>query len=224
MLVNRTRAQRKLKHFISLCKGPRVICPRLVDQRSNEVSPQPRVVNPAREFASSVDVDTGLCPHPCVPGVFNALSERRGPKRTSAHCQVVAWAVPCVMLLCPWYAWAQTCTTFAAQHAEATASTLSTWQAVYLPYQRYHQCDDGAIAEGYSYTVARLLTADWRGIGQLVQITNSNPSFEDFVFKHVDGLMSSKQASAIFHKARSHCPSSAARLCRRLMTAIREAG
>jgi hypothetical protein len=50
-----------------------------------------------------------------------------------------------------------TCTDERGARAEREASSLENWAAVYRSYQEYQGCDDGAISEGYSESVSRLL-------------------------------------------------------------------
>jgi hypothetical protein len=72
-----------------------------------------------------------------------------------------------------------------AMKAESEASTLETWQSVFVSYKKYRQCDDGAIAEGYSSSIATLLADHWEDIGQLTRFSNQNTRFNKFVLRHV---------------------------------------
>lgn len=59
-----------------------------------------------------------------------------------------------------------------AMKAESEASTLETWQAVLALYKKYKHCDDGAIAEGYSSSIATLLAGHRDDIGELTRLDN----------------------------------------------------
>jgi hypothetical protein len=59
------------------------------------------------------------------------------------------------------------CTEQKAIRAEEEASVLHTWTEVYKSYQNYGECDDGAIAEGYSDSIAHLLSDNWNRISEL---------------------------------------------------------
>jgi len=49
------------------------------------------------------------------------------------------------------------CTKAAAIEAEQEADSLSDWHHIFRSFRRFSQCDDGAIAEGYSeITLERL--------------------------------------------------------------------
>ncbi len=54
------------------------------------------------------------------------------------------------------------CTTAEGRRVMDEADRLRTWNALYKSYKLYRQCDDGAIAEGYSESVARILVEHWK--------------------------------------------------------------
>lgn len=100
-----------------------------------------------------------------------------------------------------------------AMRAESEASTLETWHAVFLSYKKYKQCDDGAIAEGYSSSIASLLADHWDDIGELMKLNNQNTGFSKFVLHHVDETMSLDQATEIKKNITQKCPAGAKELC-----------
>lgn len=112
------------------------------------------------------------------------------------------------------------CTESEARSAEAEASTLSTWDALYKSYQRYAQCDDGAIGEGYSSTVAHLLADDWGQFDQLRRLMPSNKGFARFVLRHIDELMSPEEERAIHENASSRCPTDGKSICRSILSRL----
>lgn len=111
-----------------------------------------------------------------------------------------------------------------AMKAESEASTLETWQAVFLSYKKYMKCDDGAIAEGYSSSIASLLADHWEDIGQLTKLGNKNTEFSKFVLHHVDETMSFDQAATIKRNAAKKCPSDAKKLCAEIQRQFASAG
>jgi hypothetical protein len=114
------------------------------------------------------------------------------------------------------------CTDDDAKHAEEEASSLKTWGQVYRSYQRFAQCDDAAIGEGYSSTIAHLMADEWSQIGQLGRLTSKDKSFETFILHHVDELMSLDQTRKIEENASTRCPAGANKLCRSIVTRLRE--
>src|SRR5579862_9488583 len=78
------------------------------------------------------------------------------------------------------YAQDRGCTDSDSKRAESEAETLRSWDSVYKSYSLYRNCDDGAIAEGYSESVARILVDHWSTLDQLTVLTKKNPGFFRF--------------------------------------------
>jgi hypothetical protein len=106
--------------------------------------------------------------------------------------------------------------------AETEASSLANWTELHRSFKSYAQCDDAAIGEGYSDTVARLLTKDWSSFDQLNRLAAHDKTFEKFVLHHVDELMSPTQAQTIRENAEVHCPVNARQLCKAILTRIKQ--
>lgn len=105
------------------------------------------------------------------------------------------------------------CTRQQAIEAETEASKLSSWRAILESYNKYLQCDDGAIAEGYSFSVAAILADRWDEISELAELTEGNRPFRDFVLRHVDETMKGEQNKKIIYNAKNRCPKGAEELC-----------
>lgn len=105
------------------------------------------------------------------------------------------------------------CTQDEAMKAETEASNLQTWAEVFNSYKRYCQCDDGAISEGYSASVAGMLGTHWERVGELVKLIGAHPEFERFVLRHVDETMTMEQGKSIKLNAKRNCPTTAFHIC-----------
>ncbi len=106
--------------------------------------------------------------------------------------------------------------------AEEQADALKSWDEVYRSFKAFAQYDDGAIAEGYSDSISRLLSDDWNSVSQLNQWIAENKNFEKFVFKHIDELMTPDQAKKIRDNAETLCPKDAGRLCKAICDRLSE--
>lgn len=105
------------------------------------------------------------------------------------------------------------CTREDAQIAESGSSTLKTWEEVFRSYKHYQSCDDGAISEGYSSSIASLLASGWNQIGDLLNLLNTNPSFEKFVLRHIDDAMTRDQDALIRNNVSKRCPQHGTQFC-----------
>lgn len=105
------------------------------------------------------------------------------------------------------------CSREQAMKAEAEAGNLNDANAIYQSYVRFSHCDDGAIAEGYSVSIVRLLTKNWSEFERLSQLTASNKKFERFILRHINETMAREDQQTILRNVRDHCPQQAKRLC-----------
>lgn len=120
------------------------------------------------------------------------------------------------------YASDKVCTREEAMQAETESSTLKDWDSVYRAFKHFAHCDDGAISEGYSDSVARLLASDWMHIGKANDLASSDKKFERFMLHHTDELMSPTQAKIINENVRAHCPAGVERLCKLIESRLSE--
>lgn len=116
------------------------------------------------------------------------------------------------------------CTREGAISAEKQASSVPSWTELYKSYKKFAQCDDGAIGEGHSDSVARLLSDHWNSTNQLNRLVSHDRDFEAFVLRHIDELMSPAQAEKIRENAETRCPSDARRFCKSVAARIRKTG
>jgi len=106
------------------------------------------------------------------------------------------------------------CSDTEAQRAESEAVMLRSWDALYGSYKRYKHCDDGAIAEGYSEAVARILVDHWNTLSRLADIARKDTDFRRFVLRHIDETLNLEDVKNIRANAEKRCPSGLRDLCR----------
>jgi hypothetical protein len=111
------------------------------------------------------------------------------------------------------YGQKRTCAEKEAKQAESFFDSSRNWDSMHKFYRQFAQCDDGAIAEGVSDAVARLLAEHWDALGKLVRISRRDEGFEEFVLRHVDESIDWSDTPKIHENAELRCPSDAKRLC-----------
>lgn len=107
----------------------------------------------------------------------------------------------------------QPCTDAEARAALDGAVLLRTWVTLYRSYKSYRQCDDGAIGEGYSESVARILVDHWNSLPDLADFTGADGEFRSFVIKHIDATLNMDDVEKIKRSAETQCPSGLRTLC-----------
>src|SRR5574337_837603 len=103
------------------------------------------------------------------------------------------------------------------------AMAANSWQQLYQQYKLYAHCDDGAIAEGFSEAVTRLLSDRWRDIRELEAILKDARRFRDFVVRHVDETVPADRLDSIAKNATRRCPRNMKSLCSDIASAAARA-
>jgi hypothetical protein len=91
------------------------------------------------------------------------------------------------------------------QHALGEAITLRSWDALYKSHKLYRQCDDGAVGEGYSESVARILSDRWNTLPELGRLAGKDSQFRAFVIGHVDATLTMDDVRKIRKNAKTQC-------------------
>ena len=108
----------------------------------------------------------------------------------------------------------ETCTARDAKIASSEVGQQEDWEGVYRSFKRFRHCDEGAIAEEYSYAIGHLLAHDWNRVDDLVHLAASDREFAEFVVLHIDENIPEEDAQLIVRNSRRRCPSGAKWLCR----------
>ena len=89
-----------------------------------------------------------------------------------------------------------TCSQKMEKQALISIDKINSWQDMYDFYKNFKVCDDGAIAEGVSDNIIKLL------IKQKIQFNKlfEDRTFQEFVLEHINELMTKKEAQIIKKK------------------------
>ena len=126
-------------------------------------------------------------------------------------------------LLLSSHALADECTIKDVEAAEQAVDHLTSWQAMNDNFTRFHQCDEGSIAEGNSEAVIRLLVDKWEALPKLSVLTRQNTAFETWVLSHIDSTLDSGDLQTAADLATSQCPASESALCQKIVKAAQAA-
>jgi hypothetical protein len=105
------------------------------------------------------------------------------------------------------------CTDAEALRADTKLDTLRNWDSLYRSYKLYRQCDDGAIGEGYSESVVRILADHWNTLSRLVTLSRRDPRFRQFVLRHVDATTNPDDLKKIRINASTQCQPGLSAIC-----------
>ena len=111
------------------------------------------------------------------------------------------------------YAENPACPLSVEKQALTEADTFRSWDALYRSFASYQKCDDGAIAEGYSESVARILVDHWNTLPKLAELATKNHEFLRFVERHIDATNDEKDLQKIKAEAKTNCPTGLRKTC-----------
>lgn len=84
-----------------------------------------------------------------------------------------------------------------AIQAEEAVQGLRSWKDVYRAFKQFGHCDDGAIWEGYSDSVVRLLSVHWEQLHDLNTLSKSDKKFLAFVIRHIDATTDESELKSV---------------------------
>ena len=110
----------------------------------------------------------------------------RAPKERTYSVRKYRVASCFFLLAFAWNVEAKECTSAEARAAEAGIDSLKSWSSIYVAFEQYGQCDDGAIAEGWTEAVVHTLASNWDTLIQASQYAEKDDGFRRFLLKHND--------------------------------------
>jgi hypothetical protein len=110
------------------------------------------------------------------------------------------------------------CTIAEGRRALDEADTFRSWEALYRSYKKFGHCDDGAIGEGYSESVARILADHWSSLPRLAQLAGKDAAFREFAIRHLDATLNTDDLERIKKSATSRCRHDLQKTCSEIAT------
>ena len=116
------------------------------------------------------------------------------------------------------------CTPDQANAADAVIDYIDSWKNMHLAFEQFQQCDDGAIAEGFSEADARLMADHWSNLSDGLAFLRADPSFKRFVIRHLDETDNNADLAKIDRLARMDCPAAAKSFCAEVHASLTSSG
>jgi len=115
------------------------------------------------------------------------------------------------------------CSMAIEEQALGEVYNLKGWKDLYRSFIRFPHCDAGAIADGYSDTVGRLLAREWAQISILGKFVALDDKFESFVLRHIDESLPADILITIANNAGESCPATETVLCGKIVQRSKQA-
>jgi len=121
------------------------------------------------------------------------------------------------VLLIPVVVMGQDCTKEQAREIEANAAYFKTWDEVFDAWKDFKQCDDGAIAEGFTESITFILSTQWTEKGFLISLIDKHPNFEKFILEHINEAVPRERLNKLGHMAKMRCVDSTHDFCMKVL-------
>ncbi|MFL5309704.1 MAG: hypothetical protein ACJ79H_04530 [Myxococcales bacterium] len=109
-----------------------------------------------------------------------------------------------------------------AMKAEIAAADARSWRELFNAYLDYSVCDDASIAEGFSDSVGKLLSAEPVRWNELAGFVRRDDRFLGFIVRHIDETIPATVTDSIEQNAREKCPESARSICQTVLKACKD--
>lgn len=110
----------------------------------------------------------------------------------------------------------------AMEALDVAGGTIPDWRAMHQAFIKYRKCDDGAIGQGFSDAIVKLLANRWEDLGDLQSILDFDSDFEEFVIRHIDATVDEGDLRSVAANS-EFCREQHTALCHKIHTRANEA-
>ena len=108
------------------------------------------------------------------------------------------------------------CSEEEARSAEVAVVAINSWDELYQQFKQYSHCDDGAIAEGFSESISRLLAEQWMEVQLTSRTLIQQSVFQRFLIEHIDETIPALRLEHIVKNIQEKCPGYLEDLCSKI--------
>jgi hypothetical protein len=112
------------------------------------------------------------------------------------------------------------CTKADAANGEKAIERTNNWNQLYKTWQDYSHCDTGAVADGYTDSLMRLMV-EWKGLDSLAAAMQKDPQFKEWVHARLKSPAAKDDQPTIYSRAMSSCPKAMDALCAEIAESVK---
>ena len=112
------------------------------------------------------------------------------------------------------------CTKADVANAEKAIERSNNWNQLYRSWQDYRHCDTGAVADGYTDSLMRLMV-EWKGVDTLAAAMQKDPEFKEWVLARLKSPAAKDDQPTIYSRAMSSCPKAMDALCAEIAESVK---
>lgn len=114
------------------------------------------------------------------------------------------------------------CTKADAANAEKAIERSNNWNQLYKSWQDYRHCDTGAVADGFTDSLMRLMV-EWKGVDALAAAMQKDPEFKEWVHARLKSPAAKDDQPTVYSRAKASCPAGMDTFCAELADAVKPA-
>jgi len=116
----------------------------------------------------------------------------------------------------------KTCTKADSANAEKAIERVLNWPQLQKTWQDYRHCDTGAVADGYTDALMRMMV-DWKGLDSLASAMQKNAEYKEFIYAHIKSPAAKDDHAMVYSRAKASCPKGLDEFCAELADTVRPA-
>ena len=116
----------------------------------------------------------------------------------------------------------KTCTKGDSANAEKAIERVLNWPQLQKAWQDYRHCDTGAVADGYTDALMRMMV-DWKGMESLGAAMQKDAQYKEFIYAHIKSPTAKDDHAMVYSRARASCPKGLDEFCTELAETVKPA-
>ncbi|HEX7466044.1 MAG TPA: hypothetical protein VF309_05340 [Usitatibacter sp.] len=114
------------------------------------------------------------------------------------------------------------CTKADAVNGEKAIERANNWSQLYKTWQDYRHCDTGAVADGYTDSLMRLMV-EWKSVDALAAAMEKDPAFKEWIYARLKSPAAKDDQPAVYSRAMASCPKAMDAFCAELAESVKPA-
>jgi len=104
--------------------------------------------------------------------------------------------------------------------AEQAVDRVVNWDLLYKAWQEYKHCDKGAVDDGFTDALLRLIV-DWKHVETFAKHVDADKAYKEFVHKHINSPAAKGDIDSIYSRAKMNCPKGLESFCKDIATSAK---
>jgi hypothetical protein len=146
------------------------------------------------------------------PAAVHRIAGGRGDVGILADCKCVAAVIAFCLALLAAMGSSESNADCVADAVRAIPKVDSP-ATLYDSFVGFRSCDDGAVSRLFTDAVTGMLALQWSSVSQMQSLAATDPSFKQFILRHIDATVRPENLRRIAFNAQHYCPDRSQSFC-----------